>query len=1496
MSRASFAGAVRRGRRSLSSLLKARRSCDRRRFVQRLFTTEALEQRLAMTATPVSLTGDFLEVPHTADMQLANGTITLDFVADSVSGRRTLFSKDARGYGAGGHLSAFVVDGRLEVRLQNLTETFTLQSEYGSVLPGEDYHLAITFGAGGFQLFLDGEAVATRTDVRLGLENNLENLVIGANTWSRDTRNPTWTSDYFDGTIDDFTIYGRALNRFEIAYLAPADPAEPSQGTTGTGLDRLVDIILQDPGLRRSIPATEIAAGAEAANLMNGLIIAAIQATGVANDGTFSSGDIRDINAWLRSSDIRRAQWIVWHGDDEGSVETGFHLVQNDGAKTYLFGDENAVNTVADGIYHLGFQICDGRLLNEDDNANASLQDVAYWLNELLTTELASGQLANPAVDWSVRPTTQTGLDGIVELILADPGLARNVSTSDLVGGARAAAAMNALLVTAIRDTGVANDHSLSVGDVRDINAYLRATPEQRAKWIELHGDDEDRLETGFHLVQNDGATTYLFGDDNAVNTVADGLYHLGFAIRDGRLLNEDGNSNASLADVAYWLNELLAEDLRGDELVNPAVNLTVAGTTQTGLDQLISIITTDTGLARNVATTELVAGARAANEMNTLIVGAIRATGVANDGVLSVADLREVNAYLRTPPDQIIHWMVLHGDDEGDVESGFHLLQNDGAKTYLFGDDNAVNTVADGIYHLGFAIKGNRLLNEDGDTNASLQDVAFWLNELLAQDLAAGRLTNPALAPNPANIEASEVLTQASVTVDAGAGAVELPHTSALQLANGTITLDFVADSVSGRRTLFSKDARGYGAGGHLSAFVVDGRLEVRLQNLTETFTLQSEYGSVLPGEDYHLAITFGAGGFQLFLDGEAVATRTDVRLGLENNLENLVIGANTWSRDTRNPTWTSDYFDGTIDDFTIYGRALNRFEIAYLAPADPAEPSQGTTGTGLDRLVDIILQDPGLRRSIPATEIAAGAEAANLMNGLIIAAIQATGVANDGTFSSGDIRDINAWLRSSDIRRAQWIVWHGDDEGSVETGFHLVQNDGAKTYLFGDENAVNTVADGIYHLGFQICDGRLLNEDDNANASLQDVAYWLNELLTTELASGQLANPAVDWSVRPTTQTGLDGIVELILADPGLARNVSTSDLVGGARAAAAMNALLVTAIRDTGVANDHSLSVGDVRDINAYLRATPEQRAKWIELHGDDEDRLETGFHLVQNDGATTYLFGDDNAVNTVADGLYHLGFAIRDGRLLNEDGNSNASLADVAYWLNELLAEDLRGDELVNPAVNLTVAGTTQTGLDQLISIITTDTGLARNVATTELVAGARAANEMNTLIVGAIRATGVANDGVLSVADLREVNAYLRTPPDQIIHWMVLHGDDEGDVESGFHLLQNDGAKTYLFGDDNAVNTVADGIYHLGFAIKGNRLLNEDGDTNASLQDVAFWLNELLAQDLAAGRLTNPALAPNPANIEAAVVRAIADPLGAQESAAAVDAVLARLGT
>ncbi|NJM11160.1 MAG: hypothetical protein HC889_04010 [Synechococcaceae cyanobacterium SM1_2_3] len=231
------------------------------------------------------------------------------------------------------------------------------------------------------------------------------------------------------------------------------------------------------------------------------------------------------------------------------------------------------------------------------------------------------------------------------------------------------------------------------------------------------------------------------------MNTVADGLYHLGFEICDGQLLNEDGNANASVKTVAEWLDDLLDKDLAGGSLKSASVNPYAKGTTSTGLDQLVTIITTDEGLNKKIATSEIFAGATAANEMNKLIVEAIRATGAADGKVIDVDELREINAYIRA--NHLGEWTKLHGDDEDCEETGFHLVQNDGATSKLY-DRNAVNNVADGIYHIGFEIQNNRFLNEDGNANASLKTVAEWLNNLLAEDLASGELL--ASAANSAN------------------------------------------------------------------------------------------------------------------------------------------------------------------------------------------------------------------------------------------------------------------------------------------------------------------------------------------------------------------------------------------------------------------------------------------------------------------------------------------------------------------------------------------------------------------------------------------------------------------------------------------------------------------------------------------------------------------------------------------------------------------------
>ena len=58
-----------------------------------------------------------------------------------------------------------------------------------------------------------------KTEFDQGIDQNIENLAIGGNTWSRTEDRPTATYDHFDGRIEDFTIYDSQFDRAQVADL-----------------------------------------------------------------------------------------------------------------------------------------------------------------------------------------------------------------------------------------------------------------------------------------------------------------------------------------------------------------------------------------------------------------------------------------------------------------------------------------------------------------------------------------------------------------------------------------------------------------------------------------------------------------------------------------------------------------------------------------------------------------------------------------------------------------------------------------------------------------------------------------------------------------------------------------------------------------------------------------------------------------------------------------------------------------------------------------------------------------------------------------------------------------------------------------------------------------------------------------------------------------------------------------------------------------------------
>ena len=400
----------------------------------------------------------------------------------------------------------------------------------------------------------DSHIVAMNTNAIRNVWGQIYNLGFDATNKNRNLTNAAGkrtasftTVGYYLGTVLKDDILSGELNNPEYQEVV---------GTTGTKLDMIVNVILTDRGLLRRVPTSDLRAGAEAANAMNHLIVEAIKAEGLGNDGELTTADIRTINNYLVENHLER--WAELHGDDEDGEETGYHRVQNDGATTRMYAD-NVMNSIADGIYHLGFETNrKDRLLNEDGNANKRFEKVAWWLDSALKKDLQEGKFNNDEYK-EVEGTTGTIFDQMIPYIYNDEGLLLKVSMDDIRAGAAAANGMNELLVEAIKTTGAAEDDYISIDEVKGINQYL--VTNYASEWAELHGDDEDGEETGYHRIQNDGAVGIGY-NRNIINNLADGVYHLGFPTDNpNRLKNEDGNNNVSFANVAYWLNKSLQGD-----------------------------------------------------------------------------------------------------------------------------------------------------------------------------------------------------------------------------------------------------------------------------------------------------------------------------------------------------------------------------------------------------------------------------------------------------------------------------------------------------------------------------------------------------------------------------------------------------------------------------------------------------------------------------------------------------------------------------------------------------------------------------------------------------------------------------------------------------------------------------------------------------------------------------------------------------------------------
>lgn len=338
--------------------------------------------------------------------------------------------------------------------------------------------------------------------------------------------------------------------------LSNEDGALIVEGTTGTGLDRIIEIINSDPGIARNVSKTDIAEASTAVDALNHIYLDGMSALGIANDGVIDKSDVVALDEWMRSDAGRVAQFTELHAEWRKVLNKGADLATvdgfNDGVHPHV---GHVVNHGFRGIYEIGFGSEDGILLDHNGNPDVGARVPSAWFDQLLAGA-EKQSLDNPDGSLVVEPSTVTGLDQLIDIINNDAGLARNVSGTDIAEAARAADAMNDILVDVIGTLGVADDGRITDRDVEKMNTHIRSDAELQDEFEFLYGTRTEAGETGFEAVNGNGGEEKLFGKW-AINNVADAVYHMAFDIEDNMFRDVDGNESYSVKRVAEWIDDL---------------------------------------------------------------------------------------------------------------------------------------------------------------------------------------------------------------------------------------------------------------------------------------------------------------------------------------------------------------------------------------------------------------------------------------------------------------------------------------------------------------------------------------------------------------------------------------------------------------------------------------------------------------------------------------------------------------------------------------------------------------------------------------------------------------------------------------------------------------------------------------------------------------------------------------------------------------------------
>ena len=231
----------------------------------------------------VALDGGYVEIPHDDNLLLNQGSVQFWFNTDDTDSRQGLFSKDSSGYDDGGHLTMYVEDDVVVVRMQSDDHSFTISSTV-EVDEGGWNQVTFNFGPDGMQLYINGEEAGTNNytgglGTSSGGTGNEEPIVIGANQWGSGNQVADNITNFFTGSIDEVAIYGTPLSGSQVSELYDS--------ATGGGVE--ANIFPVD--ITTSLVDTD---GSESLSIV---------VSGVPGDATLSAGTENQDGTWTLTPD-----------------------------------------------------------------------------------------------------------------------------------------------------------------------------------------------------------------------------------------------------------------------------------------------------------------------------------------------------------------------------------------------------------------------------------------------------------------------------------------------------------------------------------------------------------------------------------------------------------------------------------------------------------------------------------------------------------------------------------------------------------------------------------------------------------------------------------------------------------------------------------------------------------------------------------------------------------------------------------------------------------------------------------------------------------------------------------------------------------------------------------------------------------------------------------------------------------------------------------------